>query len=269
MDIFEKIRESEKKGIFDAHITPVNPDMAIPLEEYNYPFERKLPEKIKYETERIFVAEPYTLYLNKRVFKTEVSGRENLRGLRAAVITCNHIEMFDCLTVRYALRGHRLFAVGAPFNNMRGFLGEMMRAGDMIPLGDSLKNTRRFNKEVGDILTNRKDFLLIYPEASMWQDYEKPRPYKNGAFDIAAKYKVPLVPIFITLRDSGKKKKDGSDRKYFKMNIGAPIYPDPEKNRSENSETLKNKAFEFSKKTYEDYYGRKLTYLCDNPQKEN
>lgn len=263
----KKIEELERKGEFDKHINPVDMSMAIPTSEFSYPGERSFLLRVKYFFERIFIAEPFTTYLHLFPMKSRVVGKENLRGIKKAILTCNHIEIFDCLAVRYAVRNNRLYTVGAPFNNMRGFLGEMMRAGDMIPLGDNLKDTARFNKGIKKILTGKKGYLLVYPEGSMWFDYEKPRPYKEGAFDIAAKYKLPLIPLFITLRDSGKKNEDGSEHKYFTVNIAGPIEYDDNLTKRENAEMMRSAAFSAARDIYEKYYNKKLEYSTEEEEK--
>lgn len=51
--------------------------------------------------------------------------------------------------------------------------------------------------------------LLIYPEQSMWWNYRKPKPLKPGAFDMALKNHVPVVPCFITMSDSDLVGADG------------------------------------------------------------
>ena len=189
-----------------------------------------------------------------------LAGREVLLGDRAH-FGDRRVERYHVrLAVKHGARGPRTFVVAAPFNNMKGFLGEMMRAGDMIPMNTTMHGTASFNKEVEHILTKKKDFLLIYPEASMWWRYKKVRPYKDGGFYIAEKYGVPVVPQFITYRASGKKDTEGIDIPYFTLHIAEPIYPKKELSKQENIEYLRQSAFEACKKIYEETYGEKLAY---------
>ena len=67
-----------------------------------------------------------------------------------------------------------------------------------------------FVKAVNTIL-NEKDFILIYPEKSLWWNYRKPKPLKNGAFNLAVKNNVPVLPIFITMTDTDIIEEDGFD----------------------------------------------------------
>lgn len=260
-EVLLAIEECEKNGKFDEHVDPIPKELTIPVtEDYHYPNKRTAKEKIKYFFEKIFIVKPFTVYQNKCCLKTRVFGRKNLKGLKAAVLTCNHVAKFDCLAVKHGAKGHKTYVVAAPFNNMKGFLGEMMRAGDMLPMNTTMHGTVAFNKMVEEVIKVKKSFLLIYPEASMWWHYEKPRPYKDGAFYIAAKYGVPVVPQFITYRDSGKKDGEGIPIYYFDLHICEPVYPKEEFSKSENIEYLKNSAFEACKNIYENVYGKKLSY---------
>lgn len=91
-EVMTAIAESEKAGIFDVHVDPIPEELVIPVtENYHYPGKRTFAEKLKYGIEKLFVVKPYTLYQNKCVLKTAVIGRENLKGLDAAVLTCNHV----------------------------------------------------------------------------------------------------------------------------------------------------------------------------------
>lgn len=262
-EICARIQQNEQKGIFDCHIDPIPEELIIPVtEEYHYPNNRSALEKIKYFLEKFFIVKPFTVYQNRFVMKTRVFGREHLEKLGAAVLTCNHVAKFDCLAVQWAARGHRTFVVAAPFNNMKGFLGEMMRAGDMLPMSETIRGNHCFNQMVEEVLVRRNNFLLIYPEASMWWHYAKPRPFKSGAFHIAAKYAVPVVPQFITYRNSGKKDEEGLPVYYFDLHILQPITPDPKLSRKENAEKMAEKAYQACKMVYESVYRRPLSYTC-------
>lgn len=264
-DVIAAMEDCEKKGTFDVHVDPIPEEMIIPVtEDYHYPNKRTLWEKIKFGVQKIFIVKPFIIYHNKVNYKLEVIGRENLKGLDAAVLTCNHVDKFDCLAVKYGARGHNTYVVAAPFNNMKGFLGEMMRAGGMLPMNTTMHGTASFNKMVEEVLTVKKDFLLIYPEASMWWHYKKPRPYKDGGFYIAEKYNVPVVPHFLTYRDSGKKDAEGIPIPYYTLHIMPPIYPKKEFSKQENIAYLRESAHKACCKVYEKTYGEKLVYDTTN-----
>ena len=114
-----------------------------------------------------------------------------------------------------------------------------------------------------DIILNRGDFILIYPEQSMWWNYRKPKPLKNGAFKLAARNNVPVIPIFITMEDSKIIGEDGFPVQEYTINIEKPIYPDDKLTERENMEAMKNQNAEVWRKVYEDFYQTTLEYSCD------
>ena len=258
-ELYQKYDELEKAGDFNSHLNPINPDIVQPLGE-NFPYlQKKFWLKLRYFLTGAFIVWPYTWYQYKIVFKTKIKGKKNLKGIKSAVTTSNHIAMFDCLVNKWALKKHRIRIVGATFNNMKGRFGEYMRVGGMLPLGDSFNTMKHFNNALEHYLLH-DHYILIYPEESMWYMYDKPRPYRNGAFYYAVKFDVPVVPMFTTYRPSGKKNNDGTDRQYFTVNIGKPIYAKAELSAKENIEYLKNAAYNSCVEIYESTYGKKLVY---------
>jgi 1-acyl-sn-glycerol-3-phosphate acyltransferase len=102
--------------------------------------------------------------------------------------------------------------------------------------------------------------VLIYPEQSMWWNYRKPKPLKSGGFYFAAKNKVPVLPCFITMRDSSVIGADGFPVQEYTIHVEKPIYPDPTLSVSENSQMMMDKNYEIWKEIYEREYGIELKY---------
>ena len=103
-----------------------------------------------------------------------------------------------------------------------------------------------------DTLLQKGDFILIYPEQSMWWNYRKPKPLKHGAFKMAVRNNVPVIPIFITMEDSDKIDGEGFPIQEYTVNIAEPIFPDANLSQRENTEMMLNRNFEVWKKIYED-----------------
>ena len=98
----------------------------------------------------------------------------------------------------------------------------------------------------------------------MWWNYRKPRPLKNGAFHLAARSLVPVIPIFITMKDSDIIGEDGFPVQEYYIHIEKAIYPDLSLSEKENVKLLKNKNYEVWKNVYEEFYGEPLTYTTKN-----
>ena len=111
-----------------------------------------------------------------------------------------------------------------------------------------------------DTILAKGDFILIYPEQSLWWNYEKPKPLKDGAYRFAARNNTTILPIFITFEDSDIIGEDGFPVKEYTINILEPIYPIEGLNEKENTKMMREKNAEVWKKTYEEFYGKPLIY---------
>ena len=184
-----------------------------------------------------------------------------------AIITCNHFNPFDSFTVEKVFRmagedkKRKLFKVirEGNYTNFSGLYGFFFRNCDTLPLSSSTQTMKEFVKAI-DVILKRGDFILIYPEQSMWWNYRKPKPLKNGAFNFAVRSNVPVIPIFITMEDSDIIGEDGFPVQAYTVNIAEPIYTKPELSDKEKIEDMKNRNYEIWKNTYEGFYGIQLEY---------
>ena len=137
-----------------------------------------------------------------------------------------------------------------------------------MPLSSNKKTMVEFMKAV-DVILQRGDFVLIYPEQSLWWNYKKPKPLKIGAFKIASRNNVPIIPIFITMQDSSIIGDDGFPVQEYIVNIAEPIYPDRNLTLKENEENMLNQNFEVWKRIYEDFYKIPLEYTTKKEEIAN
>ena len=114
-----------------------------------------------------------------------------------------------------------------------------------------------------DTLLQSGHFVLVYPEQSMWWNYRKPKPLKIGAFQFAAKNGVPVLPCFITMKDTDIMGEDGFFVQEYTVHIGAPIYPDQAVGRRECAKRMMEKNFEIWKNIYETEYQIPLSYTTE------
>ncbi len=258
LQVLSDIEKYELSGEFDKHVDPIDENMSLPVDE-DFPYIPKGALKAKYAVERFFYVNPFINKANKQILGTRVFGRENLEGVDAAIITCNHVNKFDCLAVKHAAKGHNVYVIGAKFNNMQGFMGEMMRAGGLLPLSDNMTAMKNFNKAVTQRL-KQKNYVLCYPEQAMWWNYEKPRPFKDGAFSLAVMNNVPVIPMFITFRPTGAFDANGIEIKHMSVHIMPPIYPDSSLPRRQSVQAIKQKNYLMCCEKYEEIYEKKLEY---------
>lgn len=268
LEILEEIERLEREGKFDVDPEKDPPTIELTPDKVDYLKSKgtsRLMTRFANKAGELFLNE--LLRKNKLIIK-QVNGVENLNLLtKGAIITCNHFNPFDSFTVEKVLRSsgkmkkRKLYKVirEGNYTNFPGFYGFLFRNCDTLPLSSNLKTMSIFMKAVTEIL-NKGNYILIYPEQSLWWNYKKPKPLKNGAFKLAAKNNVPVLPIFITMQDSDIIGDDGFPVQEYIVNIAQPIFPDENLNVKQNEELMKNKNFETWKEIYEDFYKIPLTY---------
>lgn len=182
----------------------------------------------------------------------KVRGKQNLKPFKnqGAICVCNHVSLLDSLYIKMAIGHYRSYHTGAPWNNKKGFGGFLLRRAGFLSLGGNVKAMRNFKNTVGELL-KKNAITNYYPEHALWQQYEKPRPLKSGAFRMAANFQVPVLPLFITFE--GKHKRPV-------VNILSAILPDETLPPRLLAEQMQNQCAEVWKKLYENVYGQKLRY---------
>ena len=275
LKIIEKIKQYEKEGKFDQDVEDDPPTIVLTPEKVDY-LNEKLTSKAKNRfANRIGERFLNEIIENKQLIVKEIRGLENMEGLESgALITCNHFNPFDSFAVEEAFRNaklnkkQKLFIVlrEGNYTNFPGFYGFLFRNCNTLPLSSNKRTMVKF-MEAADIILQRGDFILIFPEQSMWWNYKKPKPLKIGAYKIAARNNVPILPIFITMEDSNVMGEDGFYVQEYTVNIGKPIFPDENLTEKENLEIMKEKNAKVWKEIYEDFYKKPLEYTTIKQEK--
>ena len=200
----------------------------------------------------------------------EIMGQENLEAIkdRGAMITCNHIGVFDnyavykaCLPILQKRDLYKVIREGN-YTSFPGLYGYLFRHCNTLPLSSNISCMKELMSAM-HILLGRGEKILIYPEQAMWNDYKKPRPLKVGAFRFAAKDQAPVLPIFITFENTYIQNRGGNDVLQYTIHILPPIYPDKDKGVRENSLEMCLKNYEMWKKVYEEFYMERLEYSTE------
>ena len=270
LEVLAKIDELERQGIFDKDVENDLPTLELLPNQIDYK-RKKLINKIK----RYFTYKTAYKMLNKMkkagLFKFEkIIGIENMQTVKSgAILTCNHFGDLDSfitqLTFKSAKIKHkRLYRVirEGNYTNPPKTFAPIMRNCDTLPLSQNKETMKKFLQATNELL-QEGNFVLIYPEESMWWNYRKPKPLKTGAFKFATKNNVPVIPCFVTMQDSDQIGPDGFPIQIFTMHVEKAIYPDKKLNLKENIEQMKEKNYNIWKNIYEKTYGIPLTYLCD------
>lgn len=268
--ILDKISALEREGRFDEDVEEDPPSYELKPEDIEYinpDLSQRLRTKGAFRVARMFLNK---MIKKKQFIVRDVIGVENFDALDSgAVITCNHFNALDSFAMQIAYerskhRGKRtLYRVikEGNYTNFTGFYGYLMRNCNTLPLSSNKETMKKFMKAV-DYLLKKGNFVLIYPEQSMWWNYRKPKPLKRGAFTFAARSGVPVLPCFITMRDSDTVDADGFFVQEYTIHVGEAIYPDPNKSQRDNVDYMIEKNYQVWKEVYERVYNIPLTYTC-------
>lgn len=274
LEVLDKIAVLEREGRFDEDVEEDPPSRELKPEDIDY-LRKKISSKIKrrftYTVARSFLN---NILESKKLIIKDIKGIEHFKNLDSgAIITCNHFNAFDSFAIQIAYEAseqkkrkfYRVIREGN-YTSFPGFYGLLMRNCNTFPLSSNKNTMKKFLKAM-DIVLQNGDFMLIYPEQSMWWNYRKPKPLKKGAYTFAVRNNVPVLPCFITMEDSDILGDDGFYVQEYTIHVAEPIYPDERKSRGENIEAMRTKNYEVWKRIYEETYGEKLVYSCERNMK--
>ncbi len=265
--IVEKIAQFEREGRFDEDVEDDPPGREIMPGEVDYlgkKLRSRIQSKFAYSLARRYLN---SIIHNKKLIIKDIIGIENFANLNSgAIITCNHFNAFDsfAIQVAYESSGHkkrkfyRIIREGN-YTSFPGFFGYLMRHCNTLPLSSNPSAMKEFTRAT-DTLLKEGHFVLVYPEQSMWWNYRKPKPVKPGGFYLAAKNKLPVLPCFITMKDTKLIGEDGFPIQEYTIHVSEPIYPKEGVRTGVNAEMMANENSRVWKEIYEREYGIPLRY---------
>lgn len=266
LEIIKKIEEYEKNGWFDRDVESDPPTKPLDYKKVDYTG-KKLSTRIATKLANISARHHFDrLIKEKKLIIKRVIGLENYKSVTGgAILTCNHFNAYDNYAVYKSIQkelGKRdLYKVirEGNYTSFPGIYGYFFKHCNTLPLASSHSVMREFTSAFCELI-ERGEKILIYPEQAMWWNYKKPRPMKSGAFQLAVKSGAPIIPFFVTMRDSDKIGADGFPIQKYTVHILPAIYPDMTKRPREAAEDMKNRNYEAWKDLYEEVYQIPLTY---------
>ena len=273
VEVMQRIEAFEREGRFGEDVEQDPPSRVLLPDEIDY-LDRGIMKKIKtkfaFMMARRFV---YNLIEDRKLLIREIRGIEHFKNLQSgAVITCNHFNAFDSFAMQIAYEAaeqpnrtfYRVVREGN-YTSFPGFYGFLMRNCNTLPLSSDSRTLRKFTEATKQLLAEGH-FVLVYPEQSMWWNYRKPKPLKGGAYTFAAKANVPVLPCFITMKDSDIMGDDGFYVQEYTIHIGAPIYPDAKLPYLKRATDMMERNAAVWKEIYEREYQIPLTYMTESEE---
>ncbi|MBQ5471391.1 MAG: 1-acyl-sn-glycerol-3-phosphate acyltransferase [Treponema sp.] len=266
--VLAKIDEYERNEWWTKDLEDDPP--TIPLEADKIDYTRsKLKSKIStFIANKIGWSFIKGLVRDKKMILAEPEGLENFEAVKdkGVIMTCNHFNPFDnfavLVTIDKFLKHHIIWKVirEGNYTSFPGFYGYLFRQCNTLPLSSNFSCQKKFMAAIQELL-QKKQKILIYAEQGMWWNYKKPRPLTTGAFRFAVNNNAPVLPFFITMKDTDLIDGDGFPVQEYKVHILPAIYPDSSKSAKENIKEMADKNYQMWKEVYEKEYGIPLTYL--------
>lgn len=275
VEILYKIEQFEREGRFDEDVETDPPGRMLMPDEIEYVRKtkaEKLKTKFAFKMAHKFVDE---LIADKKLIIKEIKGVENFHALESgAIITCNHFNAYDSFAIQLAYEAAqqpqrsfwRVIREGN-YTSFPGFYGFLMRHCNTLPLSSNIDTMKKFFAAVDELVKNG-DYVLFYPEQSMWWNYRKPKPLKRGAYLYAARSGAPVLPCFITMQDSDVMGEDGFYVQEYTIHISPPILPKQGLNHRSQAEYMMKKNYEVWKQIYESVYHIPLSYTTQDNKEQ-
>ncbi|MBQ0040385.1 MAG: 1-acyl-sn-glycerol-3-phosphate acyltransferase [Treponema sp.] len=176
--------------------------------------------------------------LHKLRYGLKIKGKENIKKnmklfKNGAMTVSNHVYGWDFLAVAQAVKYRRLwFPVRAlQVKTKQKF---MIRGAGGLPIPEKPAALRRFNLAF-DKLHEEKKWIHIFPESCRWDFYQPIRPFRKGAFKMAYRYDIPVIPMAISYRKpDGIHKILGTKHPLITLTVGTPIVPGEIQGESRN-----------------------------------
>jgi 1-acyl-sn-glycerol-3-phosphate acyltransferase len=172
--------------------------------------------------------------------------KEQLKG--GAITVANHCYRHDAASVLSIVhaRSNTRIPMFAPNFKTKDQIFLRMVGGIPIPAPEQgLSAMKAFNAAF-DEFHKRGYWFHIFPEAKRWDWYKPIRPFQKGAFTMAYKYDMPIIPCVVTYRPrTGIYRLLGpKNEPLVQVTIGEPIFPEKSQPRAAETERLRQVTHE-------------------------
>ncbi len=132
------------------------------------------------------------------VYRTRIVGRENLRRLDGAVLVSNHSLLLDPGIIAHAIRPRRTFFTMLEETALIPWLGTFVRLLGGVPIPERPDTLRVLDAAARTALA-MLGFIHFFPEGECYTGNQDIQPFHPGAFLLACRLGVPVVPVTTVL----------------------------------------------------------------------
>ena len=188
------------------------------------------------------IAYPILKLLIKMIYDLKIEGQENIENIAGGAISVsNHVLFLDCAMIGLAFKNKNIYYTTQEESFKIPFVRKLIKLLRAIPIPKSIENKKHFLKAIDEALKENK-IIHVYPEAALWPYCKKIRNFKNGAFDMAVRNQVPIIPCVFTFREPTGIRKLFKRKPDVTLKILEPIESDSDKSIRQQVGELKGKV---------------------------
>ncbi len=132
------------------------------------------------------------------VFTARIKGRENLRAVQSAVIVSNHTLVIDPGVIAHVIRPRRTYFTMLEETALIPYLGTFVRLLGAMPIPP---NSMRRLENAAIQAVEKTGFIHFFPEGECFLWNQEIRPFSPGAFFLACRLRLPVIPITTVLHE--------------------------------------------------------------------
>jgi 1-acyl-sn-glycerol-3-phosphate acyltransferase len=154
-------------------------------------------------------------------------GLANVRALRGKgyVAVCNHVHTMDSPLASEAIGLRRTYYVTLTSNLRIPVIHYIVRGLGGVPLGQTPAQLERLARSMEEALRRNK-VVMVYPEGELESYCRGLRPFRRGAFRLAAAANSPILPMVVTYRAPAGLWKYLRKKPFLTLNVLPPLQPD-------------------------------------------
>ncbi|GHT86050.1 hypothetical protein FACS1894129_5550 [Actinomycetota bacterium] len=147
-----------------------------------------------------FAFAPLVMAVLPLLMRVRLVGRDNaqqyrrLTQTRGGLVLCNHTYYLDGTFALYALWPRRLWYTTQAENLSLPIAGQILSFWDAVGIERGKNGQKKFNDDMGKLLREGKS-IVLYPEGNLRLFEKELQPFHKGAFHLAVREQVPILPI--------------------------------------------------------------------------
>ena len=194
-----------------------------------------------------YLTSPIAFLLNFMQFFTRYKYRFRLYNIRRAITVSNHTTFFDPVKIAVLILPRLIFQTILEATIEFPVLGTYIRILGGVPIPRGIKGYRKI-LEICERAFKYRRYIHFYPEGECFIYNQKIRPFKPGAFIIAAELDIPVVPLVTVFSEGPFRPWSfwGRSAPFETMVVLEPEYPSKYVRRDENGELTADSIREFA-----------------------